>query len=95
MTPEQPTLTPIIKNLMYAASICVTQEKAMDAILLYDKVISLMPNYAQAYYERGRVRHMIGDVNGASEDLKHAFLLSPELEKEISGQFQAGISKCK
>ena len=95
MTPEQPTLTPIIKNLMYAASICVTQEKAMDAILLYDKVISLMPNYAKAYYERGRARHKIGDTNGASADLKHAFLLSPELEREITGEFQAGISKCK
>ena len=95
MIPEQSTTSAIVNNLMYAASMCVSQGKTEDALLLYNKVIDLMPNYAQAYYERGRVRHMIGDGNGASADLKHAFLLSPELEKEITGQFQAGISKCK
>lgn len=89
--------SPLVENLMYAASMCVAQGKADDAILLYDKVIALMPQYAQAYYERGRVRHQAGDVQGASDDLKQAFRLSPELEKEITGHFQAGTgtSKCK
>lgn len=87
-THNQPS--PLVENLMFAASMCVAQDKADDAILLYDKVIALMPDYAIAFYERGRARHQAGDVQGAAEDLKHAFLLSPELEKEISGQFHAG-----
>ena len=88
-------LSPLVENLMYAASICMKQSKADDAILLYDKVIDLMPNYAKAYYERGRARHQAGNPQGAAEDLKHAFLLSPELEKEITGQFHAGTQRCK
>lgn len=88
-------MNPIVENLMYAAAMCTSQGKIDDAILLYDKVIALMPDYANAYYERGRARHQAGDVCGATEDLKHAFHLSPELEKEITGQFHAGTSKCK
>lgn len=96
MNTNQPTLTPVTENLMYAAALCISQGKADDAILLYDKVIALMPDYANAYYERGRARHLAGDVLGASEDLKRAFQLSPELEKEITASKQLNYHKgCK
>ena len=94
-TDKAQQLSPLVENLMYAASMCMTQGKADDAILLYDKVIDLMPNYANAYYERGHARHQTGNPQGAAEDLKYAFQLSPELEKEITGQFHAGTQKCK
>ena len=80
---NQPPLSRVTENLMYAASLCISQGKTEDAILLYDKVLALMPDYAKAYYERGRARHLAGDLLGASNDLKRAFQLSPELEKEI------------
>lgn len=81
---NQPPLSRVTENLMYAASLCISQGKTEDAILLYDKVLALMPDYAKAYYERGRARHLAGDLLGASNDLKRAFQLSPELEKEIT-----------
>lgn len=79
--------SPLIENLMYAAAMCMAQGKVDDAILMYDKIVSLASDYAKAYYERGRARHLSGNHRGAAEDLKRAFLLSPELEKEITGQF--------
>ena len=91
-------LTPsstLIENMMYAATMCTVQGKVDDAILLYNKVIEQMPDYANAYYERGRARHQSGDLRGAAEDLKRAFQLSSELEKEITGHFHAGTSSCR
>lgn len=95
ITDNQSQLPPIIDNLMYAAAICAKQGKADDAILLYDKIIDMMPNLAKAYYERGRAKHQAGNAQGAAEDLKQALQLSPEIEQNITGQFQAGTSKCK
>lgn len=96
MNTNQPTLTPVTENLMYAAALCISQGKADDAILLYDKVITLMPDYATAYYERGRARHLAGNMTGASEDLKRALQLSPELEKDITCSEQLNYHKgCK
>ena len=90
------SLNPVTENLMYAAALCVLQGKANDAILLYDKVLTLIPDYANAYYERGRARHLAGDILGASEDLKRALQLSPELEKEITCSQQLNYHKgCK
>lgn len=92
---DQSQFPPIIANLMYAASVCSAQGKTNDAILLYDKIIDMIPDYANAYYERGRAKHQAGDVQGATEDLKKAFQLSPQMEQNITGQFQAGSTKCK
>ena len=92
---DQSQFPPIIANLMYAASVCSAQGKTNDAILLYDKIIDMIPDYANAYYERGRAKHQAGDVQGATEDLKKAFQLSPEMEQNITGLFQAGSTKCK
>lgn len=84
--------SPLIENLMYAAAMCVAQGKADDAILLYDKVVGQMQDYGLAYYERGRARLQVGDLRGSAEDLKRALQLSPELEKQITGQFHADTS---
>ena len=96
MNTNQPPLSPLVENLMYAAALSVSLGKTDDAILLYDKVLALMPDYANAYYERGRARHLGGDVLGASEDLKRALQLSPELGKEITCSEQMNYQKgCK
>jgi tetratricopeptide (TPR) repeat protein len=85
----------LIENLMYAATVCVAQGKVADAILLYGKIIEQKPDYANAYFERGRLLHKVGELREAAEDLRRAFQLSPELEKEITGQFHAGTSSCR
>lgn len=96
ITSNNPTHpSPLVENLMYAAAMCMAQGKVDDAILLYDKIIEQMPDYANAYYERGRARHQAGDLRGSAEDLKRALQLSPELEKQITGQFHAGTSTCR
>ena len=85
----------VVRSLLYAASVNMSQGQIDDAILLYGKVIEILPNCGEAYYERGRAKHQIGNVRGATDDLMRALQLSPELEKEISGQFRAGTSTCR
>lgn len=77
-----------VRPLMYAASLCLTKGEVLDAIFLYDKVISLMPNYAVAYYERGRARHRVGDLVGAMKDLKQALELDSTVVGDVSGEYK-------
>lgn len=77
-----------IRSLMYAASLCMQQVRFSDAILLYDKVLERMPEYAGAYYERGRARHQLGDARGAMEDLKHALSIDPTVIGDVSGEYK-------
>jgi transcriptional regulator with XRE-family HTH domain len=65
----------------------------LDALGISDDETELL--YANAYFERGRLRHKVGELSEAAEDLRRAFQLSPELEKEITGQFHAGTSSCR
>jgi tetratricopeptide (TPR) repeat protein len=46
------------------------------AIADYSKAISLNPQYADAYRNRGNAKRKKGDLNGASADLNQAVKLS-------------------
>lgn len=77
-----------VRALMHAASLYLAQGKVSDAIFLYDKVIGLMPDYAVAYYERGRARHRVGDLTRAMKDLKQALSLDSTLIGNVSGEYK-------
>lgn len=85
---EKTNLTQEVQSLMYAASLCMAQNRASDAILLYGKVIELMPEYAVAYYERGRARHQAGDMQGAMNDLKQALAIDSAVVGDVSGEYR-------
>mgnify|MGYP003187852217 FL=1 len=66
----------------------LTEEKKLDqALENYQEAIELIPQDAQLYQERGRVRLLMGDKDGATEDMKKAIELAPEKENLISGHF--------
>ena len=47
------------------------------AIVDWDQAIELNPEYAEAYYVRGVVKHKLGDHDGAEADRKQAIELNP------------------
>ena len=76
------------------------QGKLDEAIAYFDELIADEPNFSKAYGERGRVRNLKGDKQGALEDLKKAIELNPNGEEaqRMNGQhtnfnnlYQGGI----
>ena len=57
------------------------------ALALYDEAIGLMPDFAEAYERRGRLKMQLHDAAGAADDLKQALALSPEAAGRIDGTF--------
>lgn len=51
-----------------------------EAILDYDMVIELNPEFALAYYNRGSARHNIKNYIGAVLDYNKAIKLDPDLK---------------
>ena len=52
------------------------------ALADYDQSITLNPNYADAYYTRGNLKHLkLNDPNGALADYDHAFAIKPPSPK--------------
>jgi tetratricopeptide (TPR) repeat protein len=45
----------------------------------YNQAITINPNYAQAYYNRGIVRNELGDKPGAIDDYTQAIKFNPNL----------------
>ena len=64
------------------------QGKLDEALAYFDELIADEPNFSKAYGERGRVRHLKGDKEGALADLKKAIELNPNGEeaKRMNGQ---------
>lgn len=59
-------------------------EKALD---LYDEVLELRPDFAEAYKQRGGVKLKLHDTAGAEDDLRKSLELAPEAVAEINGNF--------
>ena len=53
------------------------QGKLDEALNYFDELIAEEPTFGAAYSERGRVRHLKGDKQGAFEDLKKVIELNP------------------
>lgn len=66
----------------------IRQQAYEKALSVYTDAIEQLPELAQAYYGRGRVRHLLGNLQASVADLKRAMEIDPEIEKNISGKFQ-------
>lgn len=49
-----------------------------SAIIVYDQVLAIQPEYAFGYYRRGWFKELSGDFDGAIEDLSMCIVLDPE-----------------
>lgn len=57
------------------------------ALALYDEVIELQPDFAEAYKHRGAVKYHLHDEAGAADDLKRSLELAPESAEQLSGEY--------
>ena len=55
-----------------------------EALADFDHAITLNSRYAEAYYNRGVAKHILGDEAGAEEDFARATEIDPSLKKDES-----------
>ncbi|MDH6357962.1 tetratricopeptide repeat protein [Parabacteroides sp. PF5-9] len=67
-----------------AGKLLISLEKYDEAILFFDEAIEGDPQFARAYAERGRAKHLKGNETEAVEDLQKAHELKSENEEEFS-----------
>ena len=82
-------LNPFSEEAMLSiGQLLVEQGKLDEALSYFDGLIEDEPTFARAYSERGRVRNLKGDKQGAIEDLKKAIELNPKGEEaqRMNGQ---------
>ncbi|MDE0317309.1 MAG: trypsin-like peptidase domain-containing protein [Candidatus Poribacteria bacterium] len=65
-------------------------EQYKDAIVDFDKAITLNSEHVLAYYKRARAKYYIDDYTGAIDDCTHAIKLNPEHARAYNGR---GIAK--
>lgn len=69
------------------------------ALSVLNESVERIPHFSEGYMERGRVKLMLNDKAGATEDLKKALGLSPESIRSFQGSFsnlgQAAGTPCK
>ncbi|MCG9129373.1 tetratricopeptide repeat protein [Candidatus Poribacteria bacterium] len=63
-----------------------TDEEYKNAIVDFDKAISLNPEHVRAYYKRARAKFYLNDYTGAIDDCTHAIKLNPEHAKAYRGR---------
>ena len=54
---------------------------AEGAITDFDKAIAINPEFAEAYYNRGRAKETFGEKEAAQADFQKAKALNPDIEK--------------
>jgi tetratricopeptide (TPR) repeat protein len=72
---------------LHLSQLYIGQKRLSEAIALLDDAIELSPNFAKAYYERGRARLLNGDKEGAMDDSRKAIELQPKAEEALNGTF--------
>ena len=68
----------------------LSETDASNAIELYTQAISLMPNFSEAYNNRGNLKDDLGDKDGAMKDYDKAIDLDP---KDATAYYNRGILK--
>lgn len=63
------------------------QGKAEQALQGLDEALQMMPESAQLYKERGRVKVLLNDKAGAMEDVRRSLELNPEEAQRLEGLF--------
>jgi tetratricopeptide (TPR) repeat protein len=61
------------------------EKRWKEALTIYEEAIERLPSFAEAYMARGAVKHHLGDLAGAAEDLKQALTINPDLAKHLEG----------
>jgi tetratricopeptide (TPR) repeat protein len=56
----------------YYGNCLYTLRRHQEAMEAYDKCLSINTSFADAYYNRGLLREMLGDKSGSCEDYKKA-----------------------
>ncbi len=63
-----------------------------EAISAYDMTLRLKPNYAEAYYNRGTAKTLIGEYETAIADFDEAIRLNPEFVEAHYNRSQTKVS---
>lgn len=84
---EKPTAGNVVLRL---GTLLQRERRWKEALTIYGEAIERMPDFAEAYMARGAVKHHLGDMAGAAEDLKHALTLNPHLIQNIQGEVSKG-----
>lgn len=66
-------------NLPLKAYILADMERVSDSKMVWDELVSLYPESARVYFERGCFLRNINDVEGALDDFMTAVTLAPEV----------------
>lgn len=81
---QNPMMEDAYVKLSYAYSI---NQKLDAALEVMNEAIDIMPAFSEGYKERGRIKFLLNDKNGAAEDVKKALETNPESVKAMEGQF--------
>lgn len=68
------------------------QESLGEAISAYDMTLRLKPDYAEAYYNRGTAKTLIGEYETAIADFDEAIRLNPEFVEAHYNRSQTKVS---
>ncbi|MCM1108367.1 MAG: tetratricopeptide repeat protein [Clostridium sp.] len=81
-------LNPFHRPVYIALSETYDANRQADRSLqVLEEGIELVPDFAEAYKERGRIRLQLNDKQGAMDDLKKALELAPEEGKTLDGNY--------
>lgn len=79
---------PFHRGSYLALSKMYSETHALEQSLrIINEAIEFLPDFAEAYKERGRIRYLLNDKAGAAEDLKRSLRLSPNGMHSIDGEF--------
>ena len=82
------TQNPLMGKAYVGLSTAYAANRQLDrALSTMDEAVELMPDFSEGYKERGRIRLMLNDRDGAADDLKKALETSPEAAKAFEGKF--------
>ncbi len=82
------TQNPLMREAYTGLATAYTAGRQLDkALATLDEALEIMPDFSEGYKERGRIKLMLNDKAGATDDLKKALESSPESSKQWDGQF--------
>lgn len=79
---------PLFKEAYIGLSTAYSINHQLDLSLsIMNEALEYMPDFAEGFKERGRIKLLLNDKNGATDDIKTAMSISPEILKEVKGKF--------
>jgi tetratricopeptide (TPR) repeat protein len=75
---EKPELPELARKYMVQANTAAENKKYNEAVLLWNKAISIAPYYPLSYFNRALVKEILNDYKGATADTKTYIQLYPD-----------------